>query len=622
MFTHSVTLVWRTGATFADDEPPRPDDNCAELLVLSAVDRVRTAGGTPSRPVRTTTRSAAPFDPAVGDTLTTIEDIRFPTPDEIEGFWAFDKMHAPRPLHPLSQDLVMATISRGFTQAQAEYDCPIVADSRPINHYFYMAFYPHPDESVVADRMTRYLGLVDKTVPLIGSRWANEWLPLIRERNEAERDVDYSAMSDNELFARYHEMTRWMEQMWYIHGHINFALISGAALSDFYDAVMQPEDPTEAYQILQGYHTRPVDAAHGLWKLSRIVKSSPTLTATFDEHHPRDLKSALAQSDTGRQFLEELDRYLYEFGWRSDAVYDLADVPWREDPRIPLGNIARYVPMDDSHDPMIQFDKAVARREELTARIRAELADDPDRLAEFEELFAAAQFAYPLTEDHAFYIDQMGVVLFRRFVRAVGQRLADLGCFDQGDDVFCLYDREVRDAMANGTDYRELVTERRAELAAAAAASPPDILGTPPPPPQPGDFVDPFMDAVTSRLLGIKAPPEGEQDPDLIDGVAGSPGTYTGVARVVRSLEEAGDLEDGEIMVCEMTLPPWVPMFAIAGAVVADVGGVMSHCAIVAREFGIPAVVGSVSGTSRIETGQTITVDGTSGDVWLDARSL
>jgi pyruvate,water dikinase len=130
------------------------------------------------------------------------------------------------------------------------------------------------------------------------------------------------------------------------------------------------------------------------------------------------------------------------------------------------------------------------------------------------------------------------------------------------------------------------------------------------------------MDAVTSRLLGIKAPPTGEQDPNMVDGVAGSPGIYRGVARVVKSLEEAGDIEDGEIMVCEMTLPPWVPMFAIAGAVVSDVGGVMSHCAIVAREFNIPAVVGSVNGTTRIETGQTVTVDGTKGVVWLDGRQL
>ena len=413
-----------------------------------------------------------------------------------------------------------------------------------------------------------------------------------------------------------------MEEMWYIHGHINFALISGAALSDFYDEVIRPDDPTEAYQILQGHHTRPVDAAHGLWNLSRIAKASPELSRIFDENHPRDLHAALAQNEEGKAFLAKLDDYLFDFGWRSDAVYDLADVPWIENPQIPLGNIARYIPMDDSADPMIGFNRAVELREQLTERIRTTLADQPDKLARFEELYDAAQYAYPLTEDHAFYIDQMGVVLFRRFVRAVGAALARQGSLAEGDDVFYLYDREVRDAMANGADFRATVADRKAELEACANASPPDILGTPPPPPQPGDFVDPFMDAVTSRLLGIKPPPEGEQDPNLIDGVAGSPGVYTGVARVVRSLEEAGDLEDGEIMVCEMTLPPWVPMFAIAGAVISDVGGVMSHCAIVAREFGIPAVVGSVNGTTRIQTGQTVTVDGINGNVWLDAREL
>jgi hypothetical protein len=98
-------------------------------------------------------------------------------------------------------------------------------------------------------------------------------------------------------------------------------------------------------------------------------------------------------------------------------------VPWRENPAIPLGNIARYINMPDSDDPMIQFERAVKHREDLTAKIRAKLADDPDQLAAFDKLFDAAQYAYPLTEDHAFYIDQMGVVLLRTFVLAVGDAL-------------------------------------------------------------------------------------------------------------------------------------------------------------------------------------------------------
>jgi pyruvate,water dikinase len=516
----------------------------------------------------------------------------------------------------------MSTLAVGFTKAQDEYDCPVVASNQAINHYFYMSFHPHPDESVIADRMTRYLDTLDEKVPLVGKRWTNEWLPLIKGRNESERDADYSGMTDAELLAKFDDMTDWMTQMWYIHGHINFALLSGAALSDMYTAVMRPDDPTESYQILQGYHTRPVDAAHGLWRLSRVAKSSPALTALFDENHPRDLAAKLAESDEGRAYLDQLNAYLYDFGWRSDAVYDIADVPWRENPAIPLGNIARYINMPDSDDPMIQFERAVKHREDLTARIRAKLAGDPDQLATFDKLFDAAQYAYPLTEDHAFYIDQMGVVLLRTFVLSVGDALVRNGVIDSRNDVFFLYRDEVRDALTNGGDQRTTVAERKVSVQAAAQASPPGAVGTPPPPPQPGDFVDPFIDAIVTRLLGIKPPSEGEQDPAIIDAVAGSPGIYRGIARVVRSLDEAGDLEDGEIMVCEMTLPPWVPMFSIAGAVVSDVGGVMSHCAIVAREFNIPAVVGSVDGTTRITTGQTITVDGIKGVVYLDGREL
>lgn len=554
--------------------------------------------------------------------MDTAQEIQFPAAEDVPGFFIFDKMHAPRPIHPLSSDLVVAKLATGFTEAQAEYDCPVVTGAITANHYFYLGFNPHADPQVIEDRMTRYPGFIEKTVPLVGKRWSQEWLPMIRQRNEAERDRDYDTMSDEEVFARYFDMCRWMEELWYIHGHINFALISGTALSDFYDEVMQPADPTEAYQILQGYHTRPVDAAHGLWKLSRKVKADPELSALFAQHPPGALKTELENSATGRAFLKDLAAYLHDFGWRSDAAYDLADATWVDDPSIPLGNIARFVAKDDEKDPMITFEQAVKRREERTAAIRERLSGDADGLAKFERLLGFSKYAYPLTEDHAFYIDQMGVALLRRFVRVLGARLAARGCLEQGDDIFFLGDADVREAMANDTDLRTLVIERKQHFEVCSRIEPVPFIGTPPPPPEPGAFVDPFVDSLVSRLLGVKPPPEGEQDAGVIDGVAGSPGTYTGTARVVRSLAEAGDLQDGEIMVCEMTLPPWVPMFAIAGAVVADVGGVMSHCAIVAREFGIPAVVGSVDGTGRIRTGQTITVDGTNGDVYLDGRSL
>ncbi|MCB1468888.1 MAG: hypothetical protein KDK08_17505, partial [Rhizobiaceae bacterium] len=391
----------------------------------------------------------------------------------------------------------------GFTKAQEEYDCPTVATGIMANNYFYLGLNPHPDAEVIEDRMTRYRGFLERVVPLVGQRWTDYWLPMIRERNEAERDRDYSSMSDEMIFARYFDMCRWMEEMWYVHGHINFALINGTELSDFYDEVMSPEDPTESYQILQGYHTRPVDAAHGLWKLSRVVKSSPSLRSLFETTTPAGLKEALGNTAEGREFLAKLDEYLYDFGWRSDAVFDLADVTWRENPTIPLGNISRFVPMGDEDDPMVAFNNSVKRREERTAAIRERLAGDAEKLATFERLLGVSKYAYPLTEDHAFYIDQMGVALFRRYIRVLGERLAARGCLETGDDIFFLRDRDVRDAMANDTDHRALVVERRAHHEACAKVVPAQSLGHPPVPPEPGDFIDPFVDSLATRLLGV-----------------------------------------------------------------------------------------------------------------------
>jgi pyruvate,water dikinase len=551
-------------------------------------------------------------------TTPTSDEITFPAPDEIEGFWALDKMHAPRPITPMSVDLVMHTLSEGFTKAQAEYDCPIMVSTKEVNHYFYVAFHPIPDETEIADRMTRYHDKLATMVPGIGKTWEERWKPEVIARNVPLKTADYSGLSDAELIAKLDELTDEMRHQWWIHGHINFVLLSSSAFCDLYDTVMRPEDPTEAYQTLHGFHTTSVDASRGLWALSRTALASPTLTELFRTNKPKGVLAKLDESEEGRAFRRQLDEFLFEYGWRHDAVYDLADVPWRENPSIPLASIATMMDLDESEDPEVVYQKKVARRQDLMAKARAKLADDPETLAKFDELYEAARYSFPLTEDHAFYIDQLFVGVFRRFAIAVGERLVEKGIVDQRDDVFYLYRDELVDALQQGDDRRTIVAERRASMERASQVSAPTTLGTPPPPP---DVPDPFMDAIVYRLLGM-VPPQESADAAALKGVPGSQGAYTGTARVVRSLDEATELEDGEVMVCEMTLPPWVPVFSVAGAIVADTGGVLSHTAIVAREFGVPAVVGVEVGTTTIKTGQTVTVDGTKGFVYLDGRSV
>jgi pyruvate,water dikinase len=139
----------------------------------------------------------------------------------------------------------------------------------------------------------------------------------------------------------------------------------------------------------------------------------------------------------------------------------------------------------------------------------------------------------------------------------------------------------------------------------------PPALGTPASGPPP---TDPLNVAI-GKFLG--APPQAAEKPDVVRGSAGSPGRVTGPAKVIRSLAEASKLRPGDVLVAETTAPPWTPLFATAAAIVTDTGGVLSHCAIVAREYGIPAVVGTGMATSRIVDGQIVEVDGDAGLVRL-----
>jgi pyruvate,water dikinase len=357
-----------------------------------------------------------------------------------------------------------------------------------------------------------------------------------------------------------------------------------------------------------------VDAARGLWRLSRIVKASPALSQVFQSSEPKAIEAALRLSNEGQAFMTELRPFLDEFGWRSDGIYEIGDATWRENLAIPLNTIQGYLALDDENDPEAVFQRAVQRREALVDAAKATLAGRPDKLTGFEALLAASRYNLQVTEDHSYWIDQMGIATFRHFALQFGQRLVEKGLIADREDVFFLYKAELRDAMAGGADMKQAVAERRADLQKWGQVVPPDHLGEPTP-----ALADPFFVSLVDKMLGL-LPVEPSTEADVINGVAASPGAYTGTAKVVRTLVEASKLQPGDVMVCEMTLPTWVPLFATVNAIVADSGGVLSHCAIVAREFNLPAVVGTRVGTTTIKDGMTVTVDGTKGRVRIEAR--
>ena len=467
-----------------------------------------------------------------------------------------------------------------------------------LNRYAFVEISPFdiPEAPEFAARLERYQATMHEVLPQMGDLWANDWLPSILPAIERARDADYSPLSDEEYLAEYDRLLGEFYQRYVVHGKINFVTISASMFGDFYNAEFSPEDATEAYQLLGGYPTRSVDAARGLWALGRTINGSDALREIFASSRPSEIPGRLDQSDEGQAFHQSLREYLDEFGWRSD-VSELADRTWREDPTIPLNTLQGYMDLDDTHNP---------------EAARERLADQPEKLGEFNGLHDMARHYLTLTEDHNFWIDQVGNAVVRKAAIEFGRRLVNANAIDDQEHVFWLYRDDIASGL-NGTDLRETVEARRSENERWALILPPPIIGEPPPP-----SGDP-LEAALGKMFGEPAEPSG--DPNVLNGIGASAGTVQGTARVVKDLSEASKVREGDILVCEMTMPPWTPLFAIASAVVADTGGVLSHCAIVSREYGMPCVVGTAVGTAVLKDGMQLTVDGSRGIVRIDSVS-
>ncbi len=243
-----------------------------------------------------------------------------------------------------------------------------------------------------------------------------------------------------------------------------------------------------------------------------------------------------------------------------------------------------------------------ARRHGAEARARAALAATPKRLARFEELVREAQRAALVREEHIAEFTLPWPVL-RRALARIGAELASRGVVASAEDVHYLRRDELPDMLADATDLRTTIARRRVDRERLARLAAPLVIGRLP------KMLERMLHAADEILRG---PAVADA---VVQGVPASGGSATGIARVLRSPEEGERLAVGEVLVAPATAPAWTPLFTRAAAVVTDVGGAAAHASIVAREYGIPAVVGCGDATVRIRDGDRVTVDGSRGVV-------
>jgi phosphohistidine swiveling domain-containing protein len=560
--------------------------------------------------------------PAAGQPIPTPPNfpVLWDDPDDAKLTWELNK--ALKDPVPLMVDAVVNAFLVGGNAGFKQAALPIYLRTELVNTYQYMAMVPTEGPPEVA---IKALGLFNRAAPgafkmvmeKMGARmskkseaaldplveefetyWYDELLPEIKQHIAYFESVDLRGLSLDQLRVHLDEALKRTERMGALHGVVIPMLYAMSQFEELYCELFEGATTLDALRLTQGLDNKVMEGNRALWELSRAAGSTPEVAAILTEQAAGDVIPALEKSEAGQPFLADLRAWLTEYGRRLNSVFTLVEPSWFEDPTSAIQRLQAYLAMPGDR-PEMDIATLAAEREQAVAEARAKLAHYPQ----------PAQVATIVHEDHNFWIDQRLFYRIRQLILEFGRRLAQVGSLEAANDVFHFKPDELRDER--DVDLKGLVQKRKAELKRFRQVSPPPKLGMMPPFEIEGG--SPIMRAMFKGELA--APIKGQSEANTVKGFAGSAGVTRGTARVIRSLTEADRLQRGDVLIAPATEPPWTPLFATAAAVVTDNGGVLSHTAVVAREFRIPAVVGTGRATSTFYDGHLLEVDGDAGIV-------
>jgi len=560
--------------------------------------------------------------------------------------WFRDGMHFPEPMFPF--DLVTAD-SPYLCLGQANSRIFVVPPALGIDHrvlygWVYMSANSVTDEAEIGRRAELFMpraGYYFQNWDELYGRWRTKVEETIHDLESLEvpdlpelEDMEVVTEgrgigSSHTLLVAYNRLLESVDRIWQYH--FEFLNLGYAAYLVFYQLCKQnfPDiaDQTIA-KMVSGIDVvlfRPDEELKRLAGRAIELGIADAVKSAADE---RQLEEALAASDAGVTWLADWDATKTPWFYYSNGNgFYHHHRSWIDDPTVPLAALAAYVERLEAGENIERpLDEVRAERDRIIDEYRA-LLPDAEATAAFDQNLGLARTVFPYVESHNFYVEHWYHTIFWNKVREFGALLARNGFLDDAEDIFCLQRHEVLDALvdlrlawAAGSEGRgpgywpPIVARRKRILDAARRWTPPPALGAVP---------EAITEPMTIMLWGITtervrewAAPEHDQSATLT-GFAGSSGTAEGTARVILDVQQLGELQEGEILVAPVTSPSWTPVFGKVAAAVSDIGGIMSHAAIVAREYGLPAVVGTGDATSRIRTGDRLRVDGDRGTVTI-----
>ncbi len=545
----------------------------------------------------------------------------------------------PDPLSPLFSSLALPYWNAGMRDLMRELGLErVISEYRlvTVNDFAYYHYtFTAREMAQIIFHMIAFSRRLGNWFRRAEARWAEEARPRYAAVTATWGARDLPALPAAELLAGVREITQAAANHYLAiqSGILPAAYMSEGLFTGIYQRLLQRRGDPPALSFMLGFDSTPIQAEKSLFDLAAWARTQPELAEDLARGSGVEIAAAWASAvdrvdgvapvdhanhgdhgdpvDAWGEFRQRFSAHLDRFG---HAVYDLdfaKSVP-ADDPA-PLVETLKYFLGGQAPSPYERQAAAAAAREEATRRFLAR-SGPGRRLA--APLLAWAQRFSPLREDGLADVG-LGWPVLRRMLREIGRRLVAAGVLAEADDVFWLTADEIEAAtraldagqagewMA-GVDCQAAVAERRARWEHERRATPPVAL----------------PEKVGARWMGIDfsrfMPARSEQaEGDRLHGIGASPGRVTGRACVMHGPEDFGAMRPGDILVAKITTPAWTPLFALAAGIVTDVGGPLSHSSIVAREYRIPAVLGTGAATARIKSGQRVTVDGDGGVVTL-----
>jgi pyruvate,water dikinase len=549
-----------------------------------------------------------------------------PAIDVPKGTWQKDAAHFPEPITPFGASTNLFDEGHFFEPVSAWGVMPDNLQARVIGHEFYL--HVEPDDGGKDPPPGWLIAIVARLLPslrrkLAAARRAVEagWLDSVprawteHQRADQQRTIkrfgalDLVALDDDALFAHIEELRVFCRESMKLHFRLFVPYCVG--VHELVEAAKEllGWSPSEAMRLLQGLSSPSAQTTRDLGEIARVVRERPRARAVV-EARSGDFVARLEEVDP--EVAAMARDYLRFWGLRP-FISDAGSPTVAERPELVAELLADLVQNDSVPD-------LAAPRRAAVASARAKLSGQ--KLVRFDDALAYAELVYAVREDNVLLTDQLPTGLLRRASLEAGRRLDGLGRLGRKEDVAMLTLSELRGAVVAATEVKPLVARRKAELAWVRANPGPMTYG-----PLPGKVPDVRgLPEAARRINGamlwflgeeVPAPPTPRVSAErsTLRGIAASPGVYQGRVRVIRTTADLHRLRPGEVLVCPITTAAWMMTFQRAGALVTDAGSVLSHTAIVAREYGLPAVVATSNATSTLVDGDEVTVDGNRGTV-------